>query len=158
MANVVATGTFTIPVMKKVGYKPEDAGAIEAVASTGGQFMPPVMGAGAFILASFTETPYIKIALMSALPAILYFYSVGWKVHFQAVKDGAMGLRKEEIPDLKETFKNGWHFLLPLILIVVFLVRGYSPSMGAFLGCVSTVALSWRAGDKNCHGKYMKLS
>ena len=144
VANVVATGTFTIPVMKKVGYKPEDAGGIEAVASTGGQFMPPIMGAGAFILASFTETPYIKIALMSALPAILYFYSVGWKVHFQAIKDKAMGLSEEEIPDLKETFKNGWHFLLPLILIVVFLVRGYSPSMGAFLGCVSTVVLSWR--------------
>lgn len=144
VANVVATGAFTIPVMKRVGYKPEDAGAIEAVASTGGQFMPPVMGAGAFILASFTETPYITIALMNIIPAALYFYSVGWKVHFQALKDRVTGLSKEEIPDFRETLRNGWHFLIPLVIIIVFLVRGYSPSMGAFLGCISTVVLSWR--------------
>ncbi|MCR4426824.1 MAG: TRAP transporter permease, partial [Firmicutes bacterium] len=143
VANVVGTGTFTIPVMKRVGYKGEEAGAIESVASTGGQFMPPIMGAGVFLLASFTETPYFRIAMMNVIPALLYFYSVGWNVHLQALKTGALGLPKEEIPDFWKTLSQGWHFAIPLVLIFYFMFRGYSPSLAAFIGCVSTVALSW---------------
>jgi len=143
VANVVGTGTFTIPVMKRVGYKGEEAGAIEAVASTGGQFMPPVMGAGVFLLAAFTETPYFRIALINIIPALLYFFSVGSHVHMQALKSGAMGLPKEQIPDFKKTLKQGWHFLIPLLLVFYFMFMGYSPSLGAFVGCVSSVVFSW---------------
>lgn len=147
VANVVGTGTFTIPVMKRVGYKGEEAGAIEAVASTGGQFMPPVMGAGVFLLAAFTETPYFRIALINIIPAMLYFVSVAFHVHMQALKSGAMGLPKEQIPNFKKTLKNGWHFMIPLILVFYFMFMGYSPSMGAFVGCVSSVVFSWVRKD-----------
>lgn len=143
VANVVSTGAFTIPMMKKVGFKPHVAGAIEAAASTGGQFLPPVMGAGAFLLATLTETSYTQIALMNVIPALLYFYWVGAAIHFEAKRYNIKGLPDNEIPDFWATFKSGWFFFAPLGLIIVFLVLGYSPALAAFWAIITTVALSW---------------
>lgn len=143
VANVVSTGAFTIPMMKRVGFKAEEAGAIEAAASTGGQFLPPVMGAGAFLLATLTETPYVKIIAMNAIPAIFYFYWVGTAVHYRAKKYNIGSLPDDEIPDFKETFKEGWFFIVPLIIIFYMLFEGYSPNLAAFYAVISSVVLSW---------------
>jgi len=143
VANVVSTGAFTIPMMKRVGFTPEDAGAIEAAASTGGQFLPPVMGAGAFLLATLTQTPYLKVITMNTIPALLYFYWVGTAVHYKAKKFNIGNLPDDEIPDFKKTFKEGWFFVVPLIIIFVFLFQGYSPNLAAFWAVISTIVLSW---------------
>jgi TRAP transporter 4TM/12TM fusion protein len=143
VANVVATGAFTIPMMKRVGFKPHAAGAIEAAASTGGQFLPPVMGAGAFLLATLTETSYARVVLMSIIPALLYFYWVGCAVHFEAKRYNIGNLPDAEIPSLKETLKEGWIFFVPLAIIAVFLIMGYSPALAAFWAIISCIILSW---------------
>lgn len=132
VANTVTTGAFTIPAMKKVGYKPEFAGAVEAAASTGGQIMPPVMGAAAFIMAEMTGIPYFQIIKAAAIPAILYYLAVGTMVHVEAVKTGLVGLPKEQLPKARDTLKRGWHLLIPLIAIVYFLMAGRSPFRAAF--------------------------
>lgn len=132
IANVVTTGAFTIPLMKKLGYKPAQAGGIEAAASTGGQIMPPLMGAGAFLMSEFTQTPYIHIVLISIFPAILYFGSLYLLVHISAVKLGMQGLPASELPQVRDVLKEGWHFLLPLVALVVLLVIGYSPMRVGF--------------------------
>jgi TRAP transporter 4TM/12TM fusion protein len=132
VANVVATGTFTIPMMKKVGYKPEFAGAVEAAASTGGQFMPPIMGAAAFVLATFTETPYSAIVIMATVPAILYYLAVLLSVYFRARKNNISGLKAEELPKMKDVIKRGWYFGFILVLAVVLIVSGFSPPRVAF--------------------------
>ncbi|QUH24805.1 TRAP transporter permease [Serpentinicella alkaliphila] len=131
IANTVTTGAFTIPLMKKVGYKPNFAGAVEAAASTGGQILPPVMGAAAFIMSEFTSIPYITIVKSAVVPALLYYLGVTVMVHLQASKQGLVGIPKEELPDLKATFSSGFHLLLPLIAVVGFLVK-YSPLKAAF--------------------------
>jgi len=132
VANVVSTGTFTIPMMKKVGYKPHFAGAVEAAASTGGQFMPPIMGAGAFIIAELTDTPYWRVAAMAIIPALMYYLTVILIVHLRAVKTGLMGLPAQEIPPFGKTLKGGWFFFLPLLILIYLLFKGYSPGMAAF--------------------------
>lgn len=147
VANVVSTGAFTIPMMKRVGFKPHVAGAIEAAASTGGQFLPPIMGAGAFLLATFTETPYIQIAMMNLIPALLYFYWVGCAIHFEALKYNIKGLPENEIPDFWLTLKSGWFFFAPLVLIVVILIGGYSPALAGFWAIITTIVLSWLKKD-----------
>jgi len=147
VANVVSTGAFTIPMMKRVGFKAEEAGAIEAAASTGGQFLPPVMGAGAFLLATLTETPYVTIITMNIIPALLYFYWVGTAVHYRAKKKSIGNLPDDEIPDFKTTFKEGWFFVVPLILIFVMLFQGFSPNLAAFWAIISTILLSWFTKD-----------
>ncbi len=144
VANVVASGTFTIPMMKKVGFQNHHAGAIEAIASTGGQIMPPIMGAGVFILATLTETEYLKIAGMNVIPAILFFTFIMFMVDLEAVKSGLKGLPTEEVPDFKKVIKKGWHFFIPLILVITLLFNGFSPDYGAFWGIISTLVLSWR--------------
>lgn len=144
VANVVATGAFTIPLMKRIGYKPQHAGAIEAIASTGGQFMPPIMGAGVFILATLTQTNYLSIALMNVIPALLFFIFLLYMVDLQAVQTGLKGMPEEEIPSTREVLKRGWHFFVPLIVVLGLLFRGYSPEYGAFWGIVATFVLSWR--------------
>jgi TRAP transporter 4TM/12TM fusion protein len=141
VANVVGTGTFTIPMMKRVGYPPHFAGAVEAAASTGGQFMPPIMGAGAFIIAELTNTPYWKIAGMAVIPALLYYLSVGIMVHLRAKKIGLRGLPPEEVPRLRDTLREGGIFFVPLIVIIYFLVRGYSPGYSAFWATLSIVVI-----------------
>jgi TRAP transporter 4TM/12TM fusion protein len=142
VANVVTTGTFTIPLMKRLGYSKDFAGAVEAVASTGGQIMPPVMGAAAFVLAEFTGTPYLQVCIYAALPAILYYLAVGIMVHFEACKVGIHGLSRAELPSLKRVLWFGWHLCLPLIGIVAFLFNGYTPLLAGFYAVILSVAIS----------------
>ena len=140
IANVVTTGAFTIPLMKKLGYRPAQAGGIEAAASTGGQIMPPLMGAGAFLMSEFTRVPYVDIVLVSIFPAILYFGTVYLLVHIAAVKQGMTGLTAEELPSVRAVMAEGWHFLLPLVALVALLVAGYSPMRVGFYAILSIIA------------------
>jgi len=139
VANVVTTGSFTIPMMKKVGYKPHVAGAIEAAASTGGQIMPPVMGAGAFLMAEFTNTSYLYIVKIAIIPALLYYLSVLFFVHFEAKKEGFKPMLKADLPNVKETLKNGLHFFLPVLVLIYVLFNNYSPMMAGFVAVISTI-------------------
>jgi TRAP transporter 4TM/12TM fusion protein len=139
VANVVTTGSFTVPMMKRVGYKPHVAGAIEAAASTGGQLMPPIMGAGAFLMAEFTNTSYLHIIKIAIVPAFLYYLSVLFFVHFEAKKEGFQPSAKEDLPNLWTTLKDGLHFLIPVAVLIYVLVNNYSPMMAGFVAVVSTV-------------------
>ena len=139
VANVVTTGSFTIPMMKKVGYRPHVAGAVEAAASTGGQLMPPIMGAGAFLMAEFTNTSYVYIIKIALVPAILYYLTVLFFVHFEAKKQGLVPTAKEDLPNLWVTLKDGLHFLIPVGILIYVLVKNYSPTMAGFIAVVSTV-------------------
>lgn len=132
VANTVTTGAFTIPAMKRVGYRPEFAGAVEAAASTGGQIMPPVMGAAAFIMSEMTGIPYFQIIAAAAIPAILYYLAVGTMVHVEATKTGLRGLPRAQLPNARETMKKGWHLIIPLIAIIYFLMIGRSPFKAAY--------------------------
>lgn len=143
VANVVTTGTFTIPLMKKLGYRPTFAGAVESVASSGGQLMPPIMGAAAFIIAEFTGVHYVKVALAAVIPALLYYMSVGFMVHFEALRIGLVGMPKSELPNFKKTLLNGIHFTLPLIILVYFLMKGYSPMKAGLYGILATILVSY---------------
>ncbi|MBQ2263143.1 MAG: TRAP transporter permease [Loktanella sp.] len=140
IANVVTTGAFTIPLMKRLGYRPAQAGGIEAAASTGGQIMPPLMGAGAFLMSEFTRVPYVDIVLVSIFPAFLYFGVVYLLVHIAAVKQGLTGLPASELPKVRQVLADGWHFLLPLVALVALLVAGYSPMRVGFYAILSVMA------------------
>ena len=140
IANTVTTGSLTIPMMKKLGYKPAQAAGIEAAASTGGQIMPPIMGAGAFVMAEFTKTPYGDIVWMALVPALLYFISVLLYVHLMAAKAGFIGA--SERPKVLPIFLNGLHFFLPLALITFLLLQNYSPLLVGAAGCAAVVAAS----------------
>lgn len=142
VANTVTTGAFTIPLMRKTGYKPYFAGAVEAVASTGGQIMPPVMGAAAFIMADFTGISYKYIIAAAAIPAILYYFAVGTMVHLEASKLGLKGLPKEELPKLSKILKSDGYLLLPLVCIIFFLVKGYTPTLAAFYSIIISVLMA----------------
>ncbi len=139
VANVVTTGSFTIPLMRRAGFKPFFAGAIEAAASTGGQLMPPIMGAGAFILATWTNIPYVEVAVAAAVPALLYYTALFMAIHFRASR---MGLEPRGIGD-QEPVLPRIHLLLPLGLIVALLAMGRSPMRAAFWGVVGAVATSF---------------
>lgn len=141
VANTVATGTFTIPLMKKTGYRPEFAGAAEAAASTGGMFMPPVMGAGAFLMAEMLKVPYAYIVQIAFVPALLYFFSVLLMVHFEAGRAGIGAIPVGQRPALLPIMREGWFFLLPLVVLFVALFNGYTPSFAAFWTIVSFAAL-----------------
>ena len=130
-SNVVTTGVFTIPMMRKVGYDPAMAGAVEATASTGGQIMPPIMGAAAFILAEFTGTPYLKVAACAAVPAFLYYLSTIMQVHFYACRHNLGGLPKEELPNSKKVFRENWNQLIPIVLLVALMMMGFSTHYAA---------------------------
>ncbi|WP_207747542.1 TRAP transporter permease [Pelagibacterium limicola] len=142
IANVVTSGPFTIPLMKRLGYKPSQAGGIEAAASTGGQIMPPLMGAGAFLIAEYTSIPYLQIVLVSIFPAFLYFLTVYLFVHIIAVKQNLRGLPASELPAVREVMKGGWHFLVPLALLVYLLIVGISPLRVGFWAIISVVAIA----------------
>lgn len=147
VANVVASGVFTIPMMKRIGFKPHVAGGIEAIASTGGQVMPPIMGAGVFILATLTQTDYLTIAMMNVIPALLFFLFVILMVDLEAVRTGIKGLPPEEIPRVGDVLRRGWQFFIPLAVVITLLFNGYSPDLGAFWGVVSALLLSWIRRD-----------
>lgn len=142
IANVVTTGAFTIPLMKRLGYKAKQAGGIEAAASTGGQIMPPLMGAGAFLIAEYTNTPYLDIVKVSILPAIMYFSTVYLFVHIIALKQGMQGLPKHELPQMRQVMKDGWHFLLPLGVLVWLLAMSMSPMRVGYYAVVTMVAVA----------------
>ncbi len=145
VGNVVATGSFTIPMMKKVGYRPHVAGAIEAAASTGGQLMPPIMGAGAFLMAEFTNTSYLTIIKVALVPAIMYYVTVLFFVHFEAKKFGLEGQPKESLPRVGKVLKEGLHFIIPVLILIYVLVNNYSPMMAGFVAVISTLAASLAA-------------
>ena len=138
IANTVTTGSLTIPMMKKLGYRPEHAAGIEAAASTGGQIMPPVMGAGAFVMAQFTGIAYSEILLVSIVPAILYFLSALLYIHLMACKLGLKGMA--QIESIKIVLVRGWHFLAPLVFITVLLMLSYSPVLVGIAGCGAILA------------------
>ena len=143
VANVYGTGTFTIPLMKSLGYTPEWAGAVEATASTGGKIMPPIMGAAAFVMADMIGIPYIKIAIAAALGAILYYVSVGVMVHYRAVKRGLKGMSKEQMNAIpwKNILKK-IYLLLPIVMLVYMLLIGYSPYKAAFYAILVSLVVS----------------
>ena len=143
IANTVSSGAFTIPMMKRAGFKPHVAGAIEPAASIGGAFLPPIMGAGGFLMAELTGLSYATIMLLAVGPALLYFLSVFFMVHFEAKKRGLIGMPGEALPDWRHVLKTGWYFSLPLVIITVLMMMGRSPGNAAFWATVSCIALSW---------------
>jgi len=145
VANVVTTGQFTIPLMKRFGYSPAFAGGVEATSSMGGQIMPPVMGAVAFIMAETINVPYVTIVKAALIPAILYFLTAFWMVHLEAGRKGLDGLAKEDCPDPWAAVKLRWHLLLPLIGLVVLLFSGYTPLFSGTVGLALTVLLIFGA-------------
>lgn len=142
IANVVTTGAFTIPLMKRLGYRREEAGGIEAAASTGGQIMPPIMGAGAFLMAEYTGLPYANIVSLSILPAFLYFATVYLFVDIIAAKRGMRGLKSSELPRVREVMRDGWYYLVPLGVLIVLLLRSISPNRVGFVAIVTIVIMS----------------
>ncbi|NLM12104.1 MAG: TRAP transporter permease [Clostridiaceae bacterium] len=138
-ANVAGTGSFTIPMMKRLGYKPEFAGAVEAAASTGGQLMPPIMGAAAFLISEFTETPYVKIIAAAAIPAFLYYFGIFIGTHLEAKRLNLKGLKREELPSIRKIIIERGHLMLPLIGIVLLLIRGRSPMRAAIVAIALSV-------------------
>lgn len=142
IANVVTTGSITIPMMKKMGFKPEFAGAVETCASTAGYFTPPIMGAAAFLIAVFTNTPYILLCLYSAVPALLYYAALFLQVHFRAKKDNLRGLDPKVLPSLRRVMVEGGYLILPLLLIIVALAIGYSVTRVAVWGILAVIAVS----------------
>ncbi|MCU0932137.1 MAG: TRAP transporter fused permease subunit, partial [Serpentinimonas sp.] len=145
VANVVTTGQFTIPLMKRFGYRPAFAGGVEATASMGGQIMPPVMGAVAFIMAETIDVPYLAIVQAALIPAILYFATAFWMVHLEAGRRNLMGLPKDECPNPWTAVKERWYLLLPLAGLVALLFSGYTPLFSGTVGLALTIILIFGA-------------
>nr|WP_321981302.1 TRAP transporter permease [uncultured Cohaesibacter sp.] len=141
VANVYGTGTFTIPLMKRIGYPPFFAAAVESVASTGGQIMPPIMGAGAFIMASFLGVPFSDVIIAAVVPAILYYGAVLLMVHLGALKNNLRGLSEEDLPDKKKVLLQSYK-LLPIVALVYMLLSGYSPMLAAAVGILGAWLVS----------------
>lgn len=142
IANTVSTGAFTIPLMKRAGFKPHVAGAIEPAASIGGMFLPPIMGAGGFLMAELTGLPYSYIMMISVGPALLYFFSVFCMIHFEAAKLGLKGIN-EELPPWRAVLKSDWYFAIPLVLMTILMIMGRSPGFSAFWSTISCIVISW---------------
>ena len=141
IANTVSTGAFTIPMMKKAGFKKHVAGGIEPAASLGGMFMPPIMGAGGFIMAEMTGLPYSHIMLVAIFPALMYFFSVFVMVHYHAKRNNIVGERSEH--SASEIFKKNWYYIMPLVVITILMLMGFSPGYSAILGIVTCIVVSW---------------
>jgi TRAP transporter 4TM/12TM fusion protein len=139
VANTVTTGTFTIPLMKRIGFESHVAGAVEATASSGGALMPPVMGATAFIMAEYIGVPYISICKAALIPAILYYLAIFSVVHFYSLKIGIRGLTQSELPEVKKIISKSWVFVVPLFILVFALIKGYSPRMAVLYALLATV-------------------
>ena len=143
VANVSASGMITIPLMKKAGYQPHYAGAIEAVASTGGQIAPPIMGAAAFVLAEFLGIPYYKVAITAIIPALLFYIALFIQVDLQAIKLDLKGLPQDQIPSFKKTLSKGWIYLIPIVVLVYALfVLFLSPGVSAIYGVSTAIIIS----------------
>ncbi|UYN97919.1 MAG: TRAP transporter permease [Enhydrobacter sp.] len=143
VANVMTTGWLTIPLMKRTGFKPEAAAAIEAVASTGGQIMPPIMGAAAFVMAEFLGASYTQIMIAAAIPAFLYYGALFAAIHFNAARAGLKGLARHELPILRDIMIAQAHLFLPVIVLLVLLFMGFTPTYGAIIATAGLVVISW---------------
>ena len=143
VANVVGTGSFTIPMMKKLGYEKDFAGAVEAAASTGGQLMPPVMGAAAFLMAEFVGVPYIDIVKAAVIPALLYFTGIWLGVHFEAKRKNLKGIPRSQLPKAWDIFRERGHLAIPLVVIIYLLVAGYTPMRAALVAIFLSIAASF---------------
>lgn len=143
IANVATTGTITIPLMKRTGYSKEFAGAVEAVASTGGQFCPPIMGAVGFVMAEFLGISYTYVMMAAIIPALLYYLGLIFAVHFEAMRLGLSGVPKEEIPDAKKVISAQGHLIAPLVVLMAMMFMGYTPLFAAVIAIFVTVAVSW---------------
>lgn len=141
-SDVVTTGSFTIPMMKRLGYSSVFAGAVETAASTGGSILPPVMGSAAFMMAELTSIPYIKIAIAALIPAILYYYCVFMQVHFRSARLGLLGMPEDQIPNFKNTLRGGGLFFVPLAVMVAALLMGYTPTYVAVAASISIIVVS----------------
>jgi TRAP transporter 4TM/12TM fusion protein len=141
VANVVASGQFTIPLMKRFGFTPAFAGGVEATSSMGGQIMPPVMGAVAFIMAETIDVPYADIAKAAIIPALLYFIACYWSVHLESGRRGLRGLAGDELPSLRDEVRANWFLILPLLVLVYLLFAGFTPLFAGAVGLALTVAL-----------------
>lgn len=142
-ANAATMGSFTIPLMKNAGYEPEFAAAVEAVASTGGQIMPPVMGVAAFIMAQFLGISYFDIALSAVIPALLYYVATWYQIHFHSARIGLMGLDRSQLPNVKKVLRERGHLFIPLLFIIYMIVAGYTPLYSAFFAIILTIAVSY---------------
>ena len=143
IANVATTGTITIPLMKKTGYKKDFAAAVEAVASTGGQFTPPIMGAVGFVMAEFMAVSYMKVMLAAAIPAFLYYLALIYSVHLEASRLGLSGLSPENIPKAGKVLRERGHLLIPLIVLLALMFMGYTPLFAAIAAIFVTIPVSW---------------
>jgi TRAP transporter 4TM/12TM fusion protein len=143
IAETVTKGPITIPLMKRAGFPPHIAAAVEAAASTGAAIMPPVMGAGAFVMAEMTNIPYVDIIKVATIPGILFFVSVGVMVYFESKKLGLRGLPKEELPGLREVWSRGWYLLIPIVALVISLALDFTPQRSALHGIGLTIVVSW---------------
>jgi len=143
VANTVGTGSITIPLMKRVGFSAKFSGAVEAAASTGGQLMPPIMGAGAFIMSQWTQIPYLKIVGVAIIPSLMYFLSVAFFVHLRAMKLGLKPMEDENIPHVMDVLKEGWNFFIPIAVLIGLLMSGFTPTYSACAGIASIVVSSW---------------
>lgn len=139
IANVATTGTITIPLMKKTGYSSEFSGAVEAVASTGGQFCPPIMGAVGFVMAEYLGVPYTKVMIAAILPAFLFYLGILLAVHFEAKKLGLSGISKENIPKVKDVLKSRGHLIIPLAVLLIMMFTGFTPIFAAVASIFSTI-------------------
>jgi len=142
VANTVTTGSFTIPLMKRTGYPPHFAGAVEASASTMGQIMPPIMGAAAFLMAEFLAIPYFKVCIAALIPALLSFFGTFMQVHFRAVLMGLKGMDRGQLPKISHAMRQGWHHLISIVVLIAFLALNYSPERAVFWAIVLTIYIS----------------
>jgi TRAP transporter 4TM/12TM fusion protein len=143
VATTVSTGIITIPMMTRSGFTPRFAAGVEAAASTGGQLMPPVMGAGAFVMSSYTQIPYLQIIAVSVLPALLYFLTVGFFVRIEARRLGMSTASDPDQPSALESIRSGWHFVIPLAVLIASLIIGYTPVRSATVAIFAVIAVSW---------------
>jgi TRAP transporter 4TM/12TM fusion protein len=143
VANVMVDGWLTIPLMKRTGFRAHFASAVEAVASTGGQIMPPVMGAAAFVMAEFLGVAYITIAKHAAIPALLYYLALFYSIHFEAQRTGLRGLSREELPSLREVVVDKGHLFVPVLVIVYLMLAGYTAPMAALWGTLAAALSTW---------------
>ncbi len=143
IAETVTKGPITIPLMKRAGFPPHLAGAVEAAASTGAAIMPPVMGAGAFVMSEMTGIPYVDIIKVAAIPGILFFVSVSVMIYFESRKLGLRGLPADELPRMRDVWRRGWYLFLPIAVLIAVMVSGYSPQMAVLYGIISTIMVSW---------------
>jgi TRAP transporter 4TM/12TM fusion protein len=143
VANTVGTGSITIPLMKRSGFSPRFSAAVEAAASTGGQLMPPIMGAGAFIMSQWTKIPYLTIVGVAFIPAVLYFLSILFMIHIRAQKAGLSALKPSEVPRFSQVLKEGWNFFIPVAVLIGFLAYGFTSNMSACAAIFAIILASW---------------